>query len=93
MLPGDAGEEKRSQGADPSIPKEAQHGWNNETHDHGDPLDVSILPDHQAISLQVRDVVVGLGWIQFENQPANVREEETFRDAVGIVVMIDASPW
>lgn len=86
---GDAGQEEGSEGANPSIPKETQHGRNDEAHDHGDPLDVSILPDHQAISLQVRDIVVRLGWIQFENQPANVREEESFRDAVGIVVVID----
>ena len=61
----------------------------NEAHHDRDPLDVSILPDHQGISLQVRDIVVRLGRIQLENQPADVGEEETFRDAVGIVVVID----
>jgi hypothetical protein len=52
-------------------------------------LDVSILPDNEGISLQVRHIVVGLRWIQFENQPANVREEEAFRDAVRIIIVID----
>ena len=52
-------------------------------------MDVSILPDNQSISLQVRHIVVGFSWIQFENQPANVREEETFRNAVGIIIVID----
>ena len=52
-------------------------------------MDISVLPDNQAISLQVRHIVVGFRWIQFENQPANVREEETFRSAVGIIIVID----
>jgi hypothetical protein len=52
-------------------------------------MNVSILPDNQSISLQVRHIVVGFRWIQFENQPANVRKEETFRDAVGIIIVID----
>ena len=52
-------------------------------------MDVSVLPDNQSISLQVRHIVVGLRRTQFENQPANVGKEETLRDAVRIIIVID----
>lgn len=52
-------------------------------------MDISILPDDQAISLKVRDIVEGFSWLQLENQPADVREEKALRDAVGIIIVID----
>lgn len=87
--PRDAREKKRSQRTAPSVPQETKQRWENETHHDRNPLNVSVLPDNQSISLEIRDIVVGFGWIQFENQPADVRKKETFRDAVGVIVVID----
>jgi hypothetical protein len=50
---------------------------------------MAILPDDQLILLQVGDVVVRLLGIQLEDEPPDVGVEKTFRDAVGIIVVID----
>src|SRR4030095_2208424 len=72
----------------PSIPQKAEDGRDAETDQDGDPLDVSILPANELVFLQVRYVVVRLIVLQLEKQPTDMREKETFRNTVRIIVMI-----
>ena len=51
-------------------------------------MHVSVLPTDELVFLQIGDVVLGLIVIEFEKQPADVRAEEAFGNAVGIIVMI-----
>jgi hypothetical protein len=85
----DPGQEKGPEGAAPPVPSKAKQGRKNKAHPDSNPLDIAILPDNEAIALQVRHIVVRFGGIQFENEPANVGEEEAFRNAVGIIIVID----
>jgi hypothetical protein len=72
----------------PSIPQSAEDGRNTEADQNGDPLDVPILPANELVFLQVRYVVVRLIGLQLEKQPTDMREKETFRNTVRIIVMI-----
>src|SRR6476646_7112230 len=72
----------------PPIPQKAENGRDAETDQDRDPLDISILPANELVFLQVGYVVVRLIAIQLEKQPSNMREKETFRNTVRIVVVI-----
>ncbi len=72
----------------PSIPQSAEDGRDTEADQDGNPLDVSILPANELVFLQVSYVVVRLIGLQLEKQPTDMREKETFRNTVRIIVMI-----
>src|SRR6476620_4676300 len=72
----------------PSIPQSAEDGWDTEADQDGDPLDVPILPANELVFLQVRYVVVRLIGLQLEKQPTDMREKETFLNAVRIIGLI-----
>ena len=73
----------------PYIPQSAEDGWDTEADQDGDPLDVPILPANELVFLQVRYLVVRLIGLQLEKQPTDMREKETFRNTVRIIVMIN----
>ena len=50
---------------------------------------VAVLPHHQRVFSKIGDVVEGRLWIEFEQDPANVRVPETLGDVVGIIIVID----
>src|SRR5947209_19653502 len=83
--PGDQESAERSL---PPIPQKAENGRDAETNQDRDPLDISILPTDQLVFLQVGYVVVRLIVLQLEKQPSDVREKESFRNRVRIIVMI-----
>src|SRR6476660_4852293 len=72
----------------PSIPQKAEDCRDAEANQTRDPLNVSILPANELVFLQVGYVVVQLIGLQLEKQPSNMRETETFRNTVRIVVVI-----
>src|SRR5207248_7029695 len=81
--------EEGTERSPPSVPKKADHGRDEEAHHDRDQLDVSMLPADQLVSLKVADVIQGMIGMQFEKEPTDMGVKETFRDAVGIVVIID----
>ena len=84
-----ARDEKGAERSPPSVPKKADHDRDEEADHDRDQLDVSMLPADQLVSLKVADVIQGMIGMQFEKEPTDMGVKETFRDAVGIVVVID----
>ena len=81
--------EKSPERSAPSVPKNANHGRDEEADHNRDRLDVPMLPADQLVSLKVAYVIQGMIGMQFEKEPTDMGMKETFRDAVGIVVIID----
>src|SRR5437016_3523958 len=81
--------EKGAKRSPPSVPKKADHDRDEEADYNRDRLDMPMLPADQFVSLKVADIIQGMIGMQFEKEPADMRVKETFRDAVGIVVIID----
>ncbi len=52
-------------------------------------MGVFVLPHDEFVFAEVGDVVDGRLGIEFEEQPADVSPEETFRDIIGIFVVVD----
>ena len=46
---GDAADEKTTEGADPPVPKRAEQSRKNKTHQHGQQMNMSMLPHHQRV--------------------------------------------
>ena len=51
-------------------------------------MHISILPADKPVFLEIGYVVVWLIVMELEKEPSDVRVEETFRNTVGILVMI-----
>ena len=60
-----------------------------ETNEDSDVRAPPVLPHDEAILFQIRHVIKRWLRAHLEEQPADVRVEEAFRDIVGIVVVID----
>src|ERR1043166_293037 len=85
----DAGNEESPERALPSAPEKTQQRGQSETDENGDGLHMSILPADEAVFLKIGHVVVGLIGIELKQEPADMGVKKSFRDAVGIIVMID----
>src|SRR5262245_3660498 len=52
-------------------------------------MNMSMLPHDQRIFLQVGNVIEGLLWPEFKQQPADVSVEKTLADVVRVFIVID----
>ena len=84
-----ASNQKTSERADPTVPHRANHCRQNKTHQHGEKMNMSMLPHHEAVFFQIGHIIERRLRPELEQQPADVRVKETFRDVVRIFVMID----
>ena len=86
---GDTSKQESTKGSGPPVPKVAQDWGQAEADQNCDPLDVSMLPADELVSLQIGHVIEWVVGMQLEEQPSDVRVEKPLRDAVRIIVMID----
>ena len=86
---GHAADEKTAERADPAVPKPAEQGRQTKTHQHGEQMNMSMLPHHQRVFFQIGHVIERRLWPQLEQEPAHVRMKKSFGDVVRIFVMID----
>ncbi len=88
--PRHAAEEETAQRADPAARhRPAEERREHEAHRHADPLHVLVLPTDERVLLEVRHVLVRRVGIELEEQPADVREEETLVDGIRVILVID----
>jgi LysR substrate binding domain len=86
---GDTSNQEGTKDSRPSVPKIAQD-WGQDEADHDcNPLDMSMLPADELVSLQVGHVIQWMFGVELEEQPTNMRVEKFLRYAVRIIVMID----
>jgi len=86
---GYAANEETSERADPSVPPRAEQRGQSKTHQHREQVNMSMLPHHQRIFLQIGHVIERRLGPELEQQPADVRVEKAFRYVVRIFVVID----
>ncbi len=86
---GYAANEKTSERADPSVPPCAEQRGQSKTHQHREQVNMTMLPHHQRIFLQIGHVIERRLGPELEQQPANVRVEKAFSDVVRVFVVID----
>ena len=48
-----------------------------------------MLPAHQPVLQQIRDIIIGWVAVELEEQPADVGIKEALRDTIGIFIVID----
>jgi hypothetical protein len=73
--------------ADPVIPEKTRNScWEENTHAKDDQDVVAVLPDHNRVLIEIRDISTAdtLG-ILLHNHPANVGVEKAFSDAIWIL--------
>ena len=85
----DATNEKTSQRAEPPIPEKTSQRWQTKAHQHREQMNMSMLPHHQRVFLQIGYVIERRFWPELEQKPADVRMKKSFADVVRIFVMID----
>src|ERR1700674_606907 len=84
-----AGDEESAERSLPSVPKKADHRRQDEADHDRDRLDMPVLPADQFVSLEIGYIIERMVGVQLEKEPTDVGVKEAFRDAVGIVIMID----
>src|SRR6266404_5485490 len=84
----DARDQERAQRTAPPVPNRAQQRRKNKTHYDREQMDVTMLPTNERVPLQIGDVIEWRIGFHFEQEPADMRIPKSFRDAVGIVVVV-----
>jgi len=82
-------DEKTAERPHPAVPKEAERCRQNEAHQYGDDVNMSMLPHDQRVLSQISHVIVWRLRPELEQKPADVRMEKAFADVVWIFVVID----
>src|SRR6266853_3691777 len=86
---GYAANEETSECADPSVPPRAEQRGQGKTHQHREQVNMSMLPHHQWIFLQIGHIIERRLGPELEQQPADMRVEKTFSDVVRVFLVID----
>ena len=86
---GDAADEKTAQCADRAVPEPAKQSRQTKTHQHGEQMNMPMLPHHQRIFFQIGHVIERRLRPQLEQEPADVSVKKSFADIVWVLVMID----
>src|SRR6476646_3744102 len=86
---GHAADEKTTERANPAVPERAEQSRQTKTDQHGEQMNMSMLPHHQRVFFQIGYVIEGRLWPELEQKPADVRMKKSFADVVRIFVMID----
>ena len=86
---GHAADEKTTERADPAVPERAEQSRQTKTHQHGEQMNMSMLPHHQRIFFQIGHVIDRRLRPELEQKPADVRMKKSFADVVRIFVVID----
>jgi hypothetical protein len=85
----DATNQKTSQRAEPAIPEKTSEGWQTKAHQYREEVNMSMLPHHQRIFLQIGHIIERRLGPQLKQQPADMRVEKTLSDVVRVFVVID----
>src|SRR5262249_22706431 len=85
----DTADEKTAQRAYPSVPEPAGQRWQTNTYHHREQMNISMLPHHQWIPLQIGHVIEWRFRPQLAKEPADVRMEKSFADIVRVFLVID----
>ena len=71
-----AGDEKSAECADRSVPEITGKGGEQKGHNHGDEMDVTVLPHDEAIAFQISHIIEGRFGAHFEKKPTDVGVEK-----------------
>src|SRR5208282_2704689 len=85
----DTADQKAAERRNPAAPKIAKCGRQNEGDNRCNQVNVAMLPHDERILFQIRDVVERRRRIELEQKPANMGMEQSVRDAIRIVVVVD----
>ena len=85
----DSADEKTAESTDPSVPERAEQCWQTEAHQNRNQMNMSMLPHHERIFLEIGHIIERRLRPKFEQKPANVRMKKPFGDVVGVLVMVD----
>ncbi len=86
---GDAADQQTAEGADPAVIKKSGDRRQDKPDKHGKDMNVTMLPAHERVSVEIRHVVQGGLRVELEKDPTHVGVEKTFADVVRIVVVVN----
>jgi len=87
--PGDAANQKTTEGTDGPLIKPSQAGRENKPDKNGEGMDITMLEPDEGVPIEIRYIIEGRLRIDLEKQPADVRMEETLADVIRILLVID----
>src|SRR5256885_4589446 len=85
---GNPADQETAEGADPAVVEEPCDCRQDKADEDGEEMNVAMLPAHERVPLEIRDVIQGRLGIELEKDPTHVGMEKTFLDIVRIVVVV-----